>query len=138
MSSLGLRTSFVHRKSCVDQPDQVNIRNDSVHPSPLPRIYSSIFSYSENWIEGIRGAIHEVGHALYEQGRPGGDAEDLPVARALSVGVHESQVRRSLRTGGRNRRTDTAWHERQAAQRAGEVSNIPRETKRRQTLLPDN
>ncbi|CAN0418725.1 unnamed protein product, partial [Scytosiphon promiscuus] len=44
-----------------------------------------------NWMEGVAGTVHEVGHALYEQGRPGGDLEDLPVSRALSMGVHESQ-----------------------------------------------
>lgn len=43
-------------------------------------------------MEGVAGTVHEVGHAMYEQGRPGGDMEDLPVSRALSMGVHESQV----------------------------------------------
>lgn len=43
-------------------------------------------------MEGVSGTVHEVGHALYEQGRPGGAMEDLPVSRALSTGVHESQV----------------------------------------------
>lgn len=43
-------------------------------------------------MEGVAGTVHEVGHALYEQGRPGGDMADLPVSRALSMGVHESQV----------------------------------------------
>ncbi len=41
--------------------------------------------------EGLTGAIHETGHALYEQGRPGGAHEGLPVSEALSMGVHESQ-----------------------------------------------
>ena len=41
--------------------------------------------------EGLTGAIHETGHALYEQGRPGGPHEGLPVSEALSMGVHESQ-----------------------------------------------
>lgn len=35
-------------------------------------------------IEGLTGTIHETGHALYEQGRPGGDADGLPVSEALS------------------------------------------------------
>jgi len=42
--------------------------------------------------EGLTGAIHETGHSLYEQGRnvyP--DWEGLPVSKALSMGVHESQ-----------------------------------------------
>jgi Zn-dependent M32 family carboxypeptidase len=41
--------------------------------------------------EGLTGAIHETGHALYEQGRPGGAHEGLPVSEALSMGVHESR-----------------------------------------------
>lgn len=73
-------------------------RVQSSHPpntiSPFPSMSSSNFRYSENWIEGVSGTVHEVGHALYEQGRPGGEAEDLPVSRALTMGVHESQVRR--------------------------------------------
>lgn len=34
--------------------------------------------------------VHEVGHALYEQGR-NPDHEGLPVSEALSMGAHESQ-----------------------------------------------
>jgi carboxypeptidase Taq len=40
--------------------------------------------------QGISGTIHEVGHALYEQGRSTTQA-DLPVSKALSMGAHESQ-----------------------------------------------
>mmetsp|Transcript_39148 Transcript_39148/g.124614 ORF Transcript_39148/g.124614 Transcript_39148/m.124614 type:complete len:506 (-) Transcript_39148:129-1646(-) len=40
--------------------------------------------------EGLTGAIHETGHALYEQGR-NPEYEGLPVGEALSMGVHESQ-----------------------------------------------
>jgi len=36
------------------------------------------------------GAIHETGHALYEQGR-NLEYDGLPVNQALSMGVHESQ-----------------------------------------------
>ena len=36
--------------------------------------------------------VHEVGHALYEQGRDQGDDGDgLPASQALSMGTHESQ-----------------------------------------------
>lgn len=66
----------------------------SVHPftgGPGPSDVRITTRYSNNWIEGVSGTVHEVGHALYEQGRPGGEAEDLPVSRALSMGVHESQ-----------------------------------------------
>lgn len=45
----------------------------------------------ENWLEGIAGTVHEVGHALYEQGRPIETQNNLPVSRALSMGIHESQ-----------------------------------------------
>eukprot|EP00123_Amoebidium_parasiticum_P012378 comp21313_c0_seq1/m.29164 comp21313_c0_seq1/g.29164 ORF comp21313_c0_seq1/g.29164 comp21313_c0_seq1/m.29164 type:complete len:537 (-) comp21313_c0_seq1:641-2251(-) len=41
-------------------------------------------------LEGLMATIHEVGHALYEQGRNQTYA-DLPVSRALSMGSHESQ-----------------------------------------------
>eukprot|EP00878_Enallax_costatus_P001574 GHUV01001725.1.p1 GENE.GHUV01001725.1~~GHUV01001725.1.p1 ORF type:complete len:544 (+),score=156.71 GHUV01001725.1:74-1705(+) len=42
--------------------------------------------------EGLTGAIHETGHALYEQGRNlDKDWEGLPVNSALSMGIHESQ-----------------------------------------------
>jgi carboxypeptidase Taq len=43
-----------------------------------------------NWLQGVAGTVHEVGHALYEQGR-NPKYDDLPVSRALSMGVHESQ-----------------------------------------------
>eukprot|EP00903_Cladosiphon_okamuranus_P009155 g8748.t1 len=66
----------------------------SVHPftgGPGPSDVRITTRYSNNWMEGVAGTVHEVGHALYEQGRPGGDLADLPVSRALSMGVHESQ-----------------------------------------------
>ena len=49
--------------------------------------------YSDgNWLEGFAGTVHEVGHALYEQGRSTDEEGDgLPVSRALSMGTHESQ-----------------------------------------------
>lgn len=45
--------------------------------------------YSKNWAEGFSGTVHEVGHALYEQGRRGDGLS--PASRAMSMGVHESQ-----------------------------------------------
>jgi carboxypeptidase Taq len=44
----------------------------------------------EDLTEGITGAIHETGHALYEQGR-NLEYDGLPVNQALGMGVHESQ-----------------------------------------------
>ncbi|KAJ3355901.1 hypothetical protein GGF32_001761 [Allomyces javanicus] len=42
-----------------------------------------------HFAEGILGTVHEVGHAMYEQGLPH-DLDGQPVGRALSLGVHES------------------------------------------------
>lgn len=42
--------------------------------------------------EGLTGAVHETGHALYEQGRNLSEEwRDLPVSAAMSMGMHESQ-----------------------------------------------
>lgn len=46
----------------------------------------------DSFIEGLTGAIHETGHAMYEQGRNlDPEWKNLPVNQALSMGVHESQ-----------------------------------------------
>ncbi|GAB4814416.1 hypothetical protein N2152v2_001462 [Parachlorella kessleri] len=44
----------------------------------------------EDVTEGITAAIHETGHALYEQGR-NLEYDGLPVNSAMGMGVHESQ-----------------------------------------------
>ncbi|MGP0629626.1 carboxypeptidase M32 [Nitrospina sp. 32_T5] len=44
----------------------------------------------DNFIESLYAAVHETGHALYEQGRMQ-DQKALPVSEALTTGVHESQ-----------------------------------------------
>ena len=41
-------------------------------------------------MDAAMGVIHEVGHALYEQGL-NKQQDGLPVQRALSMGIHESQ-----------------------------------------------
>lgn len=68
--------------------------DESVHPftgGPHPSDVRITTRYSiENWLEGVSGTVHEVGHGLYEQGR-NKYFYDLPVSRALSMGVHESQ-----------------------------------------------
>eukprot|EP00600_Ochromonadales_sp_CCMP1393_P007475 CAMPEP_0174963988 /NCGR_PEP_ID=MMETSP0004_2-20121128/5632_1 /TAXON_ID=420556 /ORGANISM="Ochromonas sp., Strain CCMP1393" /LENGTH=515 /DNA_ID=CAMNT_0016212667 /DNA_START=145 /DNA_END=1692 /DNA_ORIENTATION=- len=47
---------------------------------------------SNDLTEGLTGAIHETGHAMYEQGRnQEPEWKDLPVSLAMSMGVHESQ-----------------------------------------------
>jgi carboxypeptidase Taq len=66
----------------------------SVHPftgGPHPTDVRITTRYSsDNWLEGISGTVHEAGHGMYEQGRNANYA-DLPVSKALSMGVHESQ-----------------------------------------------
>lgn len=66
----------------------------SVHPftgGAHPTDVRITTRYSEdNWLEGVAGAVHEGGHALYEQGR-NPSQDNLPVSRALSMGIHESQ-----------------------------------------------
>ena len=42
------------------------------------------------FMDAVMGTVHEVGHALYEQGL-NKSQDGLPVQRALSMGVHESQ-----------------------------------------------
>jgi carboxypeptidase Taq len=50
----------------------------------------------------IYAAIHETGHALYEQNLPG-DMRDLPVGQVPSLGMHESQSRLWENQVGRSR-----------------------------------
>jgi carboxypeptidase Taq len=50
----------------------------------------------------IYAAIHETGHALYEQGLPS-ELRDLPVGAAPSLGIHESQSRLWENLVGRSR-----------------------------------
>lgn len=45
------------------------------------------------WADSISTAMHEGGHALYEQGLPKKDCFGQPVAEAISLGIHESQSR---------------------------------------------
>jgi carboxypeptidase Taq len=51
--------------------------------------------------EGLFGILHEVGHALYEQGLDPAQ-HGLPMGESVSVGVHESQARLWENTVGRS------------------------------------
>ncbi len=51
--------------------------------------------------DGLFGILHEVGHALYEQGLDP-DAYGLPIGESVSIGVHESQARLWENTVGRS------------------------------------
>jgi carboxypeptidase Taq len=55
----------------------------------------------DDFREGLFGILHEVGHALYEQGLDPA-AYGLPMGEAVSVGVHESQARLWENTVGRS------------------------------------
>jgi carboxypeptidase Taq len=48
--------------------------------------------YDDDWSEGWYGTMHEVGHALYDQGLPP-EHFGTPRGDAASYGVHESQSR---------------------------------------------
>ncbi len=47
----------------------------------------------EDFTSSLFGVLHEAGHGMYEQGLPGQDEPHLPVAKAISLGIHESQSR---------------------------------------------
>lgn len=48
--------------------------------------------YLKNFTEALSNAMHEMGHALYEQGLPN-DNPGSPLGSAVSMGIHESQSR---------------------------------------------
>ena len=54
----------------------------------------------QRFADGFFGILHEVGHALYEQGLDPGQY-GLPMGEAVSIGVHESQARLWENTVGR-------------------------------------
>ena len=63
----------------------------------------------ESFEESLMGVIHETGHALYEQGLSK-DRDGLPVQRALSMGIHESQSLFWERYVGQSREFWRAMH----------------------------
>ncbi|NEQ36172.1 MAG: carboxypeptidase M32 [Okeania sp. SIO3I5] len=58
--------------------------------------------YEDNFSEALFSTIHEVGHALYEQGI-GLELEGTPLAEGSSSGIHESQSRLWENIVGRSR-----------------------------------
>ena len=57
---------------------------------------------ANDFAEGVLGVLHEVGHALYEQGLDPAHA-GTPMGEAVSLGVHESQSRLWENRVGRSR-----------------------------------
>ncbi len=56
---------------------------------------------SHQFGDGLFGILHEVGHALYEQGLDP-EAYGMPIGESVSIGVHESQARLWENTVGRS------------------------------------
>ena len=85
----------------------------SVHPftgGAGPHDVRITTRYDEkNFMDAVMGTIHEVGHALYEQGLSK-DRDGLPVQRALSMGIHESQSLFWERYVGQSREFWRAMH----------------------------
>jgi carboxypeptidase Taq len=60
--------------------------------------------FKENFFDdAFFSVLHEVGHALYEQGLPKQTHFGLPLAEAISLGIHESQSRLWENLVGRSR-----------------------------------
>lgn len=58
---------------------------------------------ADGWTDALGTAMHESGHALYEQGLPKADRFGQPAAEAISLGIHESQSRMWENLVGRSR-----------------------------------
>ncbi len=69
----------------------------AVHPFCTtlgPRDVRLTTRYDEkDFTSSLYGVLHEAGHGTYEQGLPGNGRPALPLARAVSLGIHESQSR---------------------------------------------
>lgn len=60
--------------------------------------------YDENFFgDAFFSVLHETGHGLYEQGLPKDKHFGLPIAEAISLGIHESQSRMWENLVGRSR-----------------------------------
>ena len=60
--------------------------------------------YTEDrFLDALSSTMHEVGHALYEQGLPKIERWGQPLAEACSLGIHESQSRLWENQVGRSR-----------------------------------
>lgn len=75
---------------------QAGRRDESTHPfcggsNPDDVRWTTRYDVKEPW-GAIFGALHETGHALYEQGRPR-NLDFEPSGHANGLGVHESQSR---------------------------------------------
>ena len=86
----------------------------AVHPfcSTLgPRDVRLTTRYSKkDFTSSLYSVLHEAGHGMYEQGLPSGeDHASLPLSRAVSLGIHESQSRLWENHVGRSRSFWKRW-----------------------------
>lgn len=58
---------------------------------------------ADGWTDSLGTAMHESGHAMYEQGLPKDAFFGQPLAEAISLGIHESQSRMWENLVGRSR-----------------------------------
>ncbi|MBL8746077.1 MAG: carboxypeptidase M32 [Phycisphaerae bacterium] len=58
---------------------------------------------ADGWTDALGTAMHESGHAMYEQGLPKDECFGQPLAEAISLGIHESQSRMWENLVGRSR-----------------------------------
>ena len=101
--------------------------DDAVHPFAT-RIGSGDVRVTTRWDEryfpsGLYGAMHEVGHGLYEAGLPAGLAR-TPLGSAVSLGVHESQSRMWENMVGRGRPFCTVLARLISEQIGGELAGV--------------
>ena len=84
----------------------------AVHPfcSGLgPRDTRLTTRYDEKeFTSSLFGVLHEAGHGMYDQGLPG-ELHGLPIGRAVSLGIHESQSRLWENHVGRSREFWQYW-----------------------------
>lgn len=59
--------------------------------------------YEDHFTDSLSGTMHETGHSLYEQGLPKMEHFGQPIAKYISLGVHESQSRLWENQVGRSR-----------------------------------
>jgi len=83
--------------------------------------------YEQDLTQGLFSTIHEMGHALYEQGNPPG-FEATPLAGGVSSGVHESQSRLWENLVGRSLPFWTYWYPQLQQTFPSQLGDVPLET----------